>query len=155
MKYKVGDTARVKSKEAINALLGVAGHIEDVYFSDDIYQFCGSLINIDSTDGKHYMWNNSGDRWWFSDAMLEDPVDEVDNCIAENDPVNHPSHYASGGIECIEAMKASMTPEAFCGYLKGNAMKYLWRYEKKIAPIEDLKKAIWYMERLVKEQECK
>ena len=72
-----------------------------------------------------------------------------------NDPVNHPSHYASGGIECIEAMKASMTPEAFCGYLKGNAIKYLWRYEKKIAPVEDLKKALWYLERLVKEQECK
>ena len=35
-----------------------------------------------------------------------------------SDPVNHPSHYASGGIECIEAIKASMTQEAFNGILK-------------------------------------
>ena len=70
-----------------------------------------------------------------------------------NDPVNHPSHYASGGIECIEAIKASMTLEAFNGYLKGNIIKYLWRYEKKEKPVEDLKKAHWYLERLIKELE--
>ena len=70
-----------------------------------------------------------------------------------SDPVNHPSHYASSTIECIEAIKASMTLEAFNGYLKGNIMKYLWRYEKKIAPVEDLKKAHWYLDRLIKELE--
>ena len=58
----------------------------------------------------------------------------------ESDAVNHPSHYASGGIECIEAIKASMTQEAFNGYLKGNILKYLWRYEKKVNPLEDCKK---------------
>lgn len=36
-----------------------------------------------------------------------------------NDTVNHPAHYTSGGIECIEAIKASMTPEEFRGYCKG------------------------------------
>lgn len=69
------------------------------------------------------------------------------------DPVNSPSHYASGGIECIEAIKASMTSEAFKGYLKGNVQKYMWRYEKKVNPVEDLKKAIWYQNRLVQELE--
>ena len=69
------------------------------------------------------------------------------------DNVNNPSHYASGGIECIEAIKASMTREAFLGYLKGNIQKYVWRYEKKINPVEDLKKARWYMNRLVDELE--
>ena len=73
----------------------------------------------------------------------------------ESDAVNHPSHYASGGIECIEAIKASMTQEAFNGYLKGNILKYLWRYEKKVNPLEDCKKAMWYLDRLIKEQECK
>ena len=66
-----------------------------------------------------------------------------------SDMVNHPSHYADGGIECIEAIEASMTREAFCGYLKGNAQKYFWRYEKKINPVEDLKKARWYADRLI------
>ncbi|MGG4607001.1 DUF3310 domain-containing protein [Providencia sp. Me31A] len=69
------------------------------------------------------------------------------------DNVNNPSHYASGDIECIDAMKASMTHEAFLGYLKGNIQKYVWRYEKKVNPVEDLKKARWYMNRLVEEVE--
>ena len=70
-----------------------------------------------------------------------------------HDPVNRPSHYASGGVECIEAIKASMSRDAFLGYLKGNVQKYLWRYEKKANPVEDWKKAQWYLARLVKEQE--
>jgi hypothetical protein len=67
-----------------------------------------------------------------------------------DDPVNHPSHYtdADGGIECIEAIEASMAMEAFKGFLKGNCQKYLWRYEKKNGA-EDLKKARWYLERLI------
>lgn len=72
---------------------------------------------------------------------------------SKHDPVNSPSHYASGSVECIDAIKASMTREAFLGYLKGNVQKYLWRYEKKANPVEDLKKAQWYLARLVSEQE--
>lgn len=65
------------------------------------------------------------------------------------DPVEKPQHYNSGGIEAIAGIEASMSPEAFAGYLKGNVMKYMWRYEKKIDPIEDLKKARWYLDRLI------
>jgi len=49
----------------------------------------------------------------------------------ENDNVNHPIHYTSGGIECLDAIKASMSEEAFKGSLKGNCLKYLWKYEQK------------------------
>ena len=69
------------------------------------------------------------------------------------DAVNHPSHYTGAGIECIEAIKASMTPDALAGYLKGNVQKYLWRYEKKVNPVEDLKKARWYLDYLINEME--
>lgn len=69
----------------------------------------------------------------------------------KHDPVSHPSHYTQGGIECIEAIKASMTKEEFHGYLKGNAMKYLWRYKQKGKPDEDLKKSNWYLNRLFEE----
>tara|TARA_R100000231_G_scaffold92706_1_gene69686 strand:+ start:376 stop:603 length:228 start_codon:yes stop_codon:yes gene_type:complete len=65
------------------------------------------------------------------------------------DMVNSPPHYNMGGIECIDAIEASMTPEAFKGYLKGNIQKYMWRYEAKKG-IEDLKKAEWYLNRLLK-----
>jgi len=64
-----------------------------------------------------------------------------------NDPIN-PQHYTSGTIECIEAMEASMSAEAFKGFLKGNCQKYLWRYEKKNGT-EDLRKAKWYLDRLI------
>ena len=69
------------------------------------------------------------------------------------DAVNHPSHYTGAWIECIDAIKASMTPDALSGYLKGNVQKYLWRYEKKVNPVEDLKKARWYLDYLINELE--
>lgn len=67
----------------------------------------------------------------------------------EEDVVNSPPHYKTGGIEAIEGIEASMGPEAYAGYLKGNIMKYMWRYERKGKPVEDLKKARWYLDRLV------
>lgn len=70
-----------------------------------------------------------------------------------NDAVNHPSHYTNGGIECIAAIKASMSAEEYRGYLKGNVLKYLWRYESKGKPAEDLKKARVYLDWLIKEVE--
>lgn len=68
----------------------------------------------------------------------------------EHDPVNHPSHYTQGGIECIEAIKASMSTEEFLGYLKGNVEKYLWRYQHKDDPVKDLRKASWYLDMLIR-----
>jgi hypothetical protein len=71
----------------------------------------------------------------------------------EADAVHHPSHYTSGGVECIEARKASMRGEAYRGYLKGNALKYLWRYEKKADPVQDLEKAKVYLNWLIEAEE--
>lgn len=70
-----------------------------------------------------------------------------------SDSVNRPSHYCKGGVECIDAIKASMTPEAFMGFCKGNVMKYVYRYESKGKPSEDLRKAEWYLKRLIMEAE--
>lgn len=80
-----------------------------------------------------------------------------DHCNKEPDAdmVNHPSHYTQGGIECIDALKAATVSktgiEAVC---TANAIKYLWRYEEKNG-IEDVKKARWYIDRLIKELEEK
>lgn len=60
-----------------------------------------------------------------------------------------PSHY-QGEIECIEAIKASMSTQQFLGYLKGNIQKYVWRYDRKNG-VEDLRKAQWYLNRLISE----
>ena len=75
--------------------------------------------------------------------------DALNDGVVEVDVVNSPPHYKSGGIEAIEGIEASMAPEAYAGYLKGNIMKYMWRYERKGKPVEDLKKARWYLDRLI------
>lgn len=69
-----------------------------------------------------------------------------------NDPVSSPQHYTEGNVECIDAIAASMTKEEFFGFLKGNVMKYLWRYCGKGNPKQDLDKALFYLGRLRKEQ---
>ena len=89
------------------------------------------------------------DRW--SDDKLAIAYDHV----YKNSPdmVNHPQHYTQGGIECIDALKAATVGkrgiEAVC---VANVIKYLWRYEEKNG-IEDVRKAKWYIERLLKELE--
>lgn len=71
------------------------------------------------------------------------------------DAVEHPVHYNQGGIECIEAIKAATVGkkgiEAVC---TANAIKYLWRFEAKNG-IEDVRKARWYINRLIAELEAK
>ena len=59
------------------------------------------------------------------------------------DVVNNPKHYASGSIECIDAMESAYGTEAVMWFCAGNAFKYQWRFEKKNG-VEDLKKAQWY-----------
>ena len=71
------------------------------------------------------------------------------------DNVNHPSHYNNGRVECIDAMEAATVnksgAEAIC---TSNVIKYLWRYEAKNG-LEDVKKAQWYLNRLIAELEGK
>ena len=67
----------------------------------------------------------------------------------QEDVVNQPPHYNTGKIECIDAIEQSMDEKEYAGYLKGNVLKYLWRYNYKGKPTEDLKKAAWYLDRLI------
>tara|TARA_R100001086_G_C11785727_1_gene244849 strand:- start:103 stop:387 length:285 start_codon:yes stop_codon:yes gene_type:complete len=65
------------------------------------------------------------------------------------DMVNNPKHYNTGEIECIDAIDSMLTSEEFIGYLRGNSLKYRWRFRYKNG-IEDLKKAEWYENKLLK-----
>lgn len=71
------------------------------------------------------------------------------------DNVNHPKHYTQGGIECIDALAVATVElkgiEAVC---TANAIKYLWRWKQKNG-VEDLEKARWYIDRLIKEQKVR
>lgn len=97
---------------------------------------------------------NDCDRWASSQfcpicggACTTEPTDKA----TKNDVVNHPEHYTQGGIECIDAEKAALG-DLFMGFLIGNTLKYLWRFRHKNG-LEDLKKARWYLDRAIKEQE--
>ncbi len=80
----------------------------------------------------------------WEDESLEDIIARQD----EEDMVGAPKHYNTGNIECIEAIEESMSSVAYKGYLKGNCMKYLWRYDYKGKQVEDLQKAGWYLNKL-------
>ena len=67
------------------------------------------------------------------------------------DNVNAPPHYLHGKKETIDVICDCMTGDEFHGYLKGNILKYVSRYKFKGEPLEDLHKAQWYLDRLVKE----
>ena len=71
------------------------------------------------------------------------------------DNVNHPSHYTNGEVECIDAIKSAASGadvNAYGGYLWLNTFKYIFRWPHKNG-IEDLKKAQWYLNRLINDLE--
>ncbi len=66
-----------------------------------------------------------------------------------NDPVNSPDHYTQGGMEVIDILQAKLPPPQYIGHLLGNTLKYLFRFQIKGRPLEDLKKARFYLNRLI------
>jgi hypothetical protein len=89
----------------------------------------------------------------YEDLRVQDYYypEDLNKTAIKGDSVESPSHYNSGKVECIDYLKDNMPFETYIGYLEGNTKKYLhrWRYKKK--PLEDLKKAQWYLNRLIKE----
>lgn len=105
----------------------------------------------DQVDAYNYIANQGA-----IDTAYNDEIKSVKS-YSDNDPVNHPKHYqASNGLEaidCIEAFVEDLPGDI--GYLIGNAMKYLCRFDKKGKPVEDLQKARWYIERAIKDIESR
>lgn len=65
--------------------------------------------------------------------------------------VNHPKHYGGDSdYECIKVLKAWNTEDEFKGFCKDNAIKYLCRLGKKDNELQELKKAHWYLDELIK-----
>lgn len=76
------------------------------------------------------------------DAFQRIRISKVKLPLGLHNSVNHPKHYTShpSGIECIQITE-------HMGFCLGNAVKYLWRADLKDDAIEDMRKAIWYIER--------
>lgn len=66
-----------------------------------------------------------------------------------SDPVNHPQHYRQGSMEVIDAIEGMSL-----GFHAGNVVKYVARYKAK-GGVEDLRKAAWYLRRLIEIEENK
>jgi hypothetical protein len=93
-------------------------------------------------DGEGYVY-----RWINTNALSEDAKDALASKLITmeeptSDPVNHPSHYKTGGIETIDFIEAKGL-----NYNMGNAVKYISRAEHKGNKKQDLEKAVWYLNR--------
>jgi hypothetical protein len=121
--------------------------------------------DMETEKGRQAAWQelaHVGLEAWAEPAEREAEEISLDDCTTEldwgldwdkdegmEDLVNHPTHYNSGGVECIQAIEASMELEAFQGYLKGNILKYIWRMSYKGKALEDCEKSQWYLNKLI------
>jgi hypothetical protein len=64
-----------------------------------------------------------------------------------DDPINHPSHYTAGGVEVIDAIEAWEL-----NFRLANVVKYVARADRKGNPLDDLRKARWYLEREIQKR---
>ena len=133
------------------------------------FSLCGDGCRLHMPEGG-CIWNNLSDEntedcYWLlvNEGLIGKPeqpeinfvkVERNDEVEPTNDAVQHPSHYTQGGIECIEAIRASMTADGFCDYCKGNIIKYIWRWRDK-GGAEDLRKASVYLDWLINAAEGK
>lgn len=157
-KFKVGDI--VKLNDGAGKVMSVIRGGDNVYY------------NIKHSRGKLFIYRESEchktDNVFADSADIKEQYDaQVKNEVPEElEPkvkqlkkplddtmVNHPPHYTVGKVECIDALEAATTGllgiEAVC---TANAIKYLWRHQHKNG-IQDLRKAIWYIERLIQHYE--
>ena len=89
--------------------------------------------------------SNGVPSYHYIEAVKDEPQEVT--TISEPDMVNSPPHYQGDGIECIDAIRAALTPEEFRGYCKGNGLKYIWRELNKGGD-QDIAKAAWYMNQI-------
>lgn len=86
--------------------------------------------------------------------LVSEPGLRSDPNEPENKPdsVNHPSHYETGKFECIEVMEEALGRDVVKGFCIGNAFKYLYRAKRKNG-LEDMKKARWYLDKVISMEE--
>lgn len=96
------------------------------------------IIGQNGNDGAHY----EDKIFWPSKSPLPEMPTSLPTPLPTPDVVNHPPHYTQhpSGVECI-------TVTEHMGFCLGNAVKYIWRADLKNDAVEDLRKAVWYIER--------
>lgn len=81
------------------------------------------------------------------DKVIKEKIERFEKTLPLYDPINHPSHYNSGTIEVLDYIIDKIAdPKSYC---IGNVLKYVSRYDLKGTPVQDLKKAIFYLNKTV------
>ena len=158
-KFKVGDI--VKLNDGVGEVMAIIRGGDNLYY------------NIKKSSGKLFIYRESEchktDNVFAVSADIKEQYDEqVKNeapdeevpeelqpkveqfkKLLDDTMVNHPPHYTAGKVECIDALESATVNltgiEAVC---TANAIKYLWRWKQKNG-VEDLRKAQWYISRLI------
>ena len=76
------------------------------------------------------------------------PKDMTSEQLSPKEEINHPDRYAGGKFECIDVMFDVFGADAVKHFCILNAFKYIWRSEKKNG-VEDIKKAVWYLNKYI------
>tara|TARA_R110002020_G_scaffold210667_2_gene416857 strand:+ start:192 stop:692 length:501 start_codon:yes stop_codon:yes gene_type:complete len=128
-----------------------AADADDAYFAANYAaNYAAYYATDDAADAEYWVkkyYKLTGEK--MINATIPKP--ETRDDYQKEDNVNNPDHYTKGGIETIDYMKAKSNQEEFNGYLRLNCLKYLSRSGLKNDTIEDLKKAQWYLNRLINE----
>ena len=142
-KYKVGDKVRVKS-------------LDPDKYHESLIDYVGEILTINKIFNNNSYYVNEN-VWIWDEDMLE-PVEEkitLKELQEIKNNVDHPKHYTNGKYECIDIIedvtKDLTGLEAVC---TANVIKYMWRWKLKNG-VEDLKKARWYLNKLIDNTEIK
>lgn len=98
---------------------------------------------INNEDDLISCWNKRPEDWKLASEAIETAAEE------KPDIINHPPHYETAGIECIDAMVITQGRVSVMDFCVCNAFKYLWRFRNK-GGLEDIKKARWYLDKYIK-----
>lgn len=111
-----------------------------------LYNGCGECsfdgFNIISAENVERAYNLA-----YNSEKKTTNLDTIANPI-QREEINHPDRYISGGFECIDVMLAVFGEEAVQNFCVLNAFKYIWRHNQK-GGAEDIKKAVWYLNKFV------
>lgn len=104
-------------------------------------------------NGYYNIGDNKKDSYMIEDPAEREKVLELCGGI-ETDNVNHPSHYETGKYQCIDVMEETQGTEAVKDFCICNAFKYIYRHCHKNG-LEDVKKAVWYLNKYIELSEEK
>jgi hypothetical protein len=108
-----------------------------------VYNYDGECLGKQSSKVSYYV-DEYPDDW---EEVIEESTPTY-TATNTKDAVN-PQHYKNGEVECIEAIKSAVVgKDGFAGYLVGNVIKYIWRFESK-GGVTDLEKSNWYLNKLI------